>query len=114
MKRLSLLKRSSLTRHPMAQTLFKIMEDKKSNLALALDVTSQNQLLEMADELGPQLCVLTTHVDILDDYTPDFGMKLRKIAEKHRFLIFEDRKFGDIGQTVLLQYRHGIYRIADW
>lgn len=114
MTRLSFLKRSSLTRHPMAQKLFKLMEDKKSNLSVAIDVTSQNQLLEMADALGPDLCVLKTHVDILADFTPDFGRKLRALAEKHRFLIFEDRKFADIGQTVSLQYRQGLYRIADW
>lgn len=113
-KRLSFLKRAFLTRHQMAQTLFKIMEDKKTNLSLAVDVTSQNQLLEMADELGPEICVLKTHVDILNDFTHDFGAKLKKIAKKHRFLIFEDRKFADIGQTVSLQYREGIYRIADW
>lgn len=112
--KLSFLKRASLTRQPMAQKLFKIMEDKKSNLCLALDVSSQNQLLEMADALGPDLCVLKTHVDILDDFTPDFGRKLRLLAEKHRFLIFEDRKFADIGQTVNHQYNKGIYRIADW
>lgn len=112
--KLSFLKRASLTRQPMAQKLFKIMEDKKSNLCLALDVSSQNQLLEMADALGPDLCVLKTHVDILDDFTPDFGRKLRLLAEKHRFLIFEDRKFADIGQTVNYQFTKGIYRIADW
>jgi len=112
--RLSYLKRSSLTLHPMAQRLFKIMEDKRTNLSVALDVTNQNQLLEMADDLGPEICVLKTHVDILEDFTPSFGEHLRKIAEKHRFLIFEDRKFADIGQTVSLQYRKGIYRIADW
>ncbi len=111
---LSFLKRASLTLHPVSQTLFKIMEDKQSNLALAIDLVSQTKVLEMADELGPDLCVLKTHVDILEDFTPDFGGKLRKIAEKHRFLIFEDRKFADIGQTVSLQYAKGIYRIADW
>ncbi|HSX11307.1 MAG TPA: orotidine-5'-phosphate decarboxylase [Chlamydiales bacterium] len=114
MSKLSFLKRASLTRHPMAQRLFKLMEDKKSNLSLALDVTSQSQLLELADQLGPDLCVLKTHVDILDDFTPDFGPKLRHLASKHRFLIFEDRKFADIGQTVSHQYTRGIYRIAEW
>lgn len=114
MSKLSFLKRASLTLHPMAQKLFKIMEDKQSNLSLAIDVSSQNQLLKMADQLGPYLCILKTHVDILDDFTPDFGHKLRLLAEKHRFLIFEDRKFADIGHTVAQQYAKGIYRIADW
>lgn len=113
-KKLSFLKRSSLTRHPMAQKLFKIMEDKKSNLALALDVTSQQELLEIADALGPYIAILKTHVDILEDFTPDFGMQLKKLASQHNFLIFEDRKFADIGQTASLQYSKGIYRISEW
>ena len=114
MPNLSFLKRASLTLHPMAQKLFKTMEDKKSNLAIALDVCSQKELLKLAVDLGPYVCMVKTHVDILEDFTPDFGEKLRKIAQKHQFLIFEDRKFADIGQTVSLQYEKGIYRIADW
>lgn len=113
-ERLSFLKRASLTLHPTAQKLFKVMEDKRSNLTVALDVTSQAQLLELAEQLGPEVCAIKTHVDLLEDYTPDFGAELKKIARKHHFLIFEDRKFADIGHTVSLQYKKGIYHIADW
>ncbi len=113
-KKLSFLKRANLTRHKMAQRLFKIMEDKKSNLALAADVHSQKELLALAGSLGPYICVLKTHVDILNDFTADFGPSLKKLSQKHNFLIFEDRKFADIGQTVFLQYTQGIYKIAEW
>lgn len=113
-KQLSFLKRGSLTRHPTAQKLFKIMTEKESNLCLAADVTSQDQLLGLADELGPYLSVLKTHVDLLTDFTPEFAPLIRKLSQKHNFLIFEDRKFADIGQTVSLQYTRGIYRIHDW
>lgn len=106
--------RAALCTHPLSKYLFTLMEEKKTNLALAADVTKAEELLRLAEQLGPYLCVFKTHIDILDDYTPELPKKLRQIADSHRFLLFEDRKFADIGNTVLQQYERGIYRISDW
>ncbi len=114
MKELSFLQRAGHTSHPLAKKLFLLMEEKKTNLCVSADVTKQKDLLHLADQVGPHICMLKTHIDILEDFTPNFLHDLQGLAEKRHFLLFEDRKFADIGHTVSLQYKKGIYRIADW
>ncbi|OLY80582.1 Orotidine 5'-phosphate decarboxylase [Smittium mucronatum] len=90
------------------------MEDKKSNLCLSCDLSTTSEILELADQIGPHICLLKLHIDIVTDFEYSFIEKLQHVAEKHNFLLFEDRKFADIGNTVVHQYRDGVYKIASW
>jgi len=114
MTTLSYKERAERMSSPLAKRLLLLMENKQTNLSIAVDVTSKQQLLDVADAAGPHICVLKTHIDILEDFDTDVISQLQSLAEKHQFLIFEDRKFADIGNTVKKQYSQGIYKIASW
>jgi len=55
-----------------------------------------------------------THIDILSTFPESLIPDLQNLAQDYNFLIFEDRKFADIGNTVSLQYGAGIYKIVEW
>uniref|UniRef100_A0A3Q2VWV3 Uridine monophosphate synthetase n=1 Tax=Haplochromis burtoni TaxID=8153 RepID=A0A3Q2VWV3_HAPBU len=66
-KQLSYSERAELANiYLLASKLLKIMEEKQSSLCVSADVTNSEELLQLAESLGPKICMLKTHVDILE------------------------------------------------
>jgi len=113
-EKLPFSERSKSCKNPIATKLYDIMQEKKSNLAVAVDLKSKSSILDLASQVGDHICLLKTHADIIEDFDDDFVAKLRELAAKHKFLIFEDRKFADIGSVAQSQLTGGIHRISSW
>ncbi|THH32955.1 hypothetical protein EUX98_g1256 [Antrodiella citrinella] len=103
-------------RHPSsaARSLLETIVRKRSNLCVSVDVTAKADFLDIIDVVGPYVCLVKTHVDIIEDFDSSLIATLQELSKKHDFLIFEDRKFADIGNTVALQYSSGVHKIASW
>ncbi len=100
--------------NPTARKLLEIIVRKQTNMCVAADVTSCKELISLIHQIGNHICMLKTHIDIIHDFHPSLIKQLREFAQTYDFLIFEDRKFADIGNTVKHQYAGGVYHIADW
>lgn len=112
--RASFADRAALAKAPAAKKLFELMQEKRSNLAFAVDVTNSADVLRLARDTAEEIAVLKTHVDAIGDFSPELIGELSDLSKQHAFLLFEDRKFADIGTTVKMQYGGGIYKIAQW
>lgn len=98
----------------VAKKLFRLMATKETNLCVAVDLPKVHLILDLVEQIGPYICVLKTHVDVIEDFNENFVQALTSLAVKYNFLILEDRKFADIGHTVSMQYSKGLYKISNW
>lgn len=113
--RLSYQQKFELAQHSVSKKLLETALAKESNLIASADVTTTQELLELADKVGPHIIALKTHIDIISDFDyQNTILPLKEIASRHKFLLMEDRKFADIGNTQELQFTSGVFRITDW
>ena len=105
----------NIVQHSVSKKLLEIALAKQSNLIASADVTTTDELLKIADQVGPNIIALKTHIDIISDF--DYQktiLPLQELAKKHQFLLMEDRKFADIGNTQELQFTSGVFKISNW
>jgi len=94
--------------------LFTRMMEKKSNLVLSLDVDNQKDFFNILEKTADHIVMVKTHVDIIKDFSDSFPSRLQQLSQDKGFMVFEDRKFADIGSTVQKQFHKGIYKISSW
>jgi len=92
--------------------LISIINFKKSNLIASLDVTNTEKLFSVLDLIGPHICAVKIHYDILDADIVTFTSRIIYLKDRHKFLIIEDRKFSDI-PAICLKQLDRIERFAD-
>jgi uridine monophosphate synthetase len=93
-----------------------IIKEKKSNICLAADVKNTKQLFDIIEELGDKICILKIHYDIIEDFHINLEETISKLnyyKQRFNFLIWEDRKFADIGMIMIRQIKNNICRWAD-
>ena len=81
--RLPFEERARLAQNVAGKKLFELMARKRSNLAVAADVDTVQEMLRIAEAAGPHIAVFKTHVDIFDEWNSDIAAQLQKVAEQH-------------------------------
>ena len=98
---------------PMAKTFMEVACRKKSLVCLAADKYTMAELFDLLNSVGSSIAALKTHVDLIDDWSKDEWNRFCTLAHEMDLLIFEDRKFADIGKISRRQMG-GIYNIGEW
>ena len=83
--------RLTMSKHPVASKLFQLMISKQSNLCVAADLSTLDEVIVLAEKIGQHIIVLKIHVDIYEDFSEAKILRLKEIAKAQNFLIMEDR-----------------------
>ena len=97
----------------LGRTYMEVAARKQTLVCLAADRNTMSGLFELIEMVGPYIAALKTHVDLVDDWNPEAWQEFCQYAHESDLLIFEDRKFADIGNISRKQMA-GLYDIRMW
>ena len=88
--------------------------NKKGKICVALDFNDKELILQKLREYGNYAGIFKIHCDIINDFDNKFINDLLNLKKKYNFLIWEDRKFCDIGFITNQQVQYGVHKISKW
>ena len=87
--------------------------EKQTLICFAADLQTVDAVRKTVESIGPYIACLKLHVDIVEDWTPEGWVDVCDLAKELDVLIWEDRKFADIGR-VSRQQMGGVVDIRSW
>ena len=105
--------RWSSTAHPLSHRFMEAAVEKQTLVVLAADLETIAELVQLINQVGPHIAALKTHVDMVEDYSKEAWGDVVQATHGHELLLFEDRKFADIGRVSQTQMG-GVYDIRSW
>ena len=87
-RHIRLEERIELAFNATAKKLLQTMVAQSSNLCVSIDLTTSEEVLRLADLLGPEVVLVKLHRDIISDWTKTTENKLIALAANHGFLLF--------------------------
>ena len=104
-----------MVKYILKQKIENAMYTKQSNLIISLDLTKASEIIDFIKLYCHDVFGIKLHSDIIkfDTMTqPEFMCELMILKHKMNFILIEDRKFCDIGNTVM-QQSYEITKYAD-
>ena len=112
---LSYEKRAILSINAATAKLFRLMEEKKSNIGISfINIDSFESLLQITPHIAPYICLIKIPIEECKDFSFEKINNLKKLAEQCNVMILHDSKFADSSETVKAKYTGAHYNIATW
>ena len=99
--------------HPLSHEFMRIACEKESLVVLAADLPTVDGIVHLIEDVGDHVCAVKTHVDMVEGFDMADWARVLDAARSRGMMLFEDRKFADIGRVAKTQMG-GLYDIRSW
>lgn len=84
-------------------------------LCVAVDYRDKQNVVDTIELLGKNgIKVFKIHCDIINNFDDTFIETLKELKTRLNIVLWEDRKFSDIGFITEQQLHYGVHKISSW